>query len=107
MGNYIYLNSKNKKGQLGVSKNVFKDIAEVSLKQINGVSETKRKSFLFFKSESIDVNLTNNTVKYKIYLDIDSNLDKEEIVRKYKEILKNNLLYLLDISNVSISIILK
>lgn len=37
MGNYVYLKKSNKKGELGISKNVFKQICEESLKQINGI----------------------------------------------------------------------
>ena len=48
MAKYVYIKKTNKKGELGISKSVFKQIGEESIRQINGIIslDNKKKTFL-------------------------------------------------------------
>ena len=95
MAKYVYIKKTNKKGELGISKSVFKQIGEESIRQINGIiSLDKKKTFL--TDDDVDVTLRENEAIFKIKVNISKDVNKDEIETKIKEVLTNNLLYLLD-----------
>ena len=96
MGNYVYIKKSNKKGELGVSKNVFKQIAEESLKQINGIIASNKKKKNLLSSDDISVSIKDNEAVYYINVKVEKGSNEEEIKQKIQEVLTNNLLYLLD-----------
>ncbi len=96
MGNYVYLKKSNKKGELGISKNVFKQICEESLKQINGIISIDSKKKTLVSSDDVNVAIKDNEAIFYVNVKINKDSNEEEIKTKINEVLSNNLLYLLD-----------
>lgn len=85
MNKYLVLNSKNSKGTLQISRNVFIDIAEKTLKTIPEIITFPTKENK--KITTFDVSLNNNKISYKFNLVVLKDTDQEKI----KETLKENL----------------
>ena len=96
MAKYVYIKKTNKKGELGISKSVFKQIGEESIHQINGIISLDNKKKTFLTDDDVDVTLRENEAIFKIKVNISKDVNKDEIETKIKEVLTNNLLYLLD-----------
>ena len=96
MAKYVYIEKTNKKGELGISKSVFKQIGEESIRQINGIISLDKKKKTFLTDDDVDVTLRENEAIFKIKVNISKDVNKDEIETKIKEVLTNNLLYLLD-----------
>ena len=94
MAKYVYIKKTNKKGELGISKSVFKQIGEESIRQINGIISLDKKKKTFLTDDDVDVTLRENEAIFKIKVNISKDVNKDEI--EIKEVLTNNLLYLLD-----------
>ena len=96
MAKYVYIKKTNKKVELGISKSVFKQIGEESIRQINGIISLDKKKKTFLTDDDVDVTLRENEAIFKIKVNISKDVNKDEIETKIKEVLTNNLLYLLD-----------
>ena len=96
MAKYVCIKKTNKKGELGISKSVFKQIGEESIRQINGIISLDKKKKTFLTDDDVDVTLRENEAIFKIKVNISKDVNKDEIETKIKEVLTNNLLYLLD-----------
>ena len=96
MAKYVYIKKTNKQGELGISKSVFKQIGEESIRQINGIISLDNKKKTFLTDDDVDVTLRENEAIFKIKVNISKDVNKDEIETKIKEVLTNNLLYLLD-----------
>ena len=96
MAKYVYIKKTNKKGERVISKSVFKQIGEESIRQINGIISLDKKKKTFLTDDDVDVTLRENEAIFKIKVNISKDVNKDEIETKIKEVLTNNLLYLLD-----------
>lgn len=96
MGKYVTLNKNSKKGEIGLSKNVFLAIAENSLKQINGIISINEEEKTVVDKNNVEVSFKDGKAIYKILVNVKDGVDEENIKTKIKEVLTNNLLYMLD-----------
>ena len=78
------------------SLKAFKQIGEESIRQINGIISLDNKKKTFLTDDDVDVTLRENEAIFKIKVNISKDVNKDEIETKIKEVLTNNLLYLLD-----------
>ena len=90
MTNYLLLENYHvSEGNLGISTNVFKFLAE---KNINSIKEINKKD----PFSSIYISIKNNVVVYKVNLSVKKGINPETICEKVKQEIKNSLLMLCD-----------
>lgn len=85
MGNYIFLNRLNKKGDLGINKKVFVTIGEEAIKNINGVILKDKKDEK--ARPTVNVIVKANKISYRFNLLLEEDVSQEIV----KEQVNKNL----------------
>jgi hypothetical protein len=98
MKNYVYLENYCSNGDLGINKNVFKAVAEHSLKKdVN--TEKDKDNF-----GDVEVSIKDNHVFYKIHVKATEDIEKEELQKEVTSIIFSNLKLICDADERSVEI---
>lgn len=85
MAEYVFIQNYTRNGIMGISHNVFDQIAEIATNQVQGASVSSRKKGSFSLHKPITCSIRNGLVDVKIFVRIAARINVKDVCVNIQE----------------------
>ena len=102
MAEYVYIQNYNKQGMMGISYQVFDQIAEIATNEVAGATVSRKKRYSLF--QPVKCTIRNGEVTVKISVKVAPKTNVKEVAREVQENVATSLTQMTELIPFNINV---